>query len=49
MVYCYQPYVNTETWTRVRWVRNMITPDALECCLIHLTRFWSWLKPIPGV
>jgi hypothetical protein len=30
MVYSYQPYVNTETWTRACWVRAMLTRDALE-------------------
>jgi hypothetical protein len=48
MVYCYQPYVNTETWTRACRVRNMLTQDTLEHYLIRLTRFWSLLEPIPG-
>ncbi len=30
MVYSYQPYVNTETWTRACRVRAMLTHDALE-------------------
>jgi hypothetical protein len=30
MVYSYQPYVNTETWTRAYRVRNMLAHDALE-------------------